>query len=165
MQDVLVSVLYALLMWGGPAMHMNTSSRGSLQCRKATSVVRGSFDVWHKLDYLMDDCTQCGFHLLSLYPLELFDSNTFCLKWKCFEYYQVGMDAKTGKPKKRLKEAFKETHVHVFLSYMEKTVTTFITQNFKARWQDKQCQLMMKNVPEEVIVSHIDEAENYSFAI
>jgi hypothetical protein len=75
------------------------------------------------------------------------------------------VDAKTGKPKKRLKEAFKETHVHVFLSYMEKTVTTFITHNFKARWQDEQCQLMMKNVLEEVIVSHIDYAKNYSFAI
>jgi hypothetical protein len=75
------------------------------------------------------------------------------------------VDAKTGKPKKRFKEAFKETHVHVFLSYMEKTVTTFITHNFKARWQDKQCQLMMKNVPEGVIVSHINYAKNYSFAI
>jgi hypothetical protein len=57
MQGVLVSVLCALLMWGGGlAMHMNTSSSGSLQCRKAASVVRGSFDVWHKLDYLMGDC-------------------------------------------------------------------------------------------------------------
>jgi hypothetical protein len=145
-------------------MHMNTSSSESLKYTKAVFVVRESFDVWHKLDYLMGDCTQCGFHLLSLCPLELSDSNTFCLKWKCFEYYQVGVDAKMGKPKKRLKEAFKETHVHVSLSYMEKTVTTFITHNFKARWQDEQCQLM-KNVPEGVIVSHIDYAENYSFAI
>jgi hypothetical protein len=75
------------------------------------------------------------------------------------------VDANTGKPKKRLKEAFKETHVHVFLSCMEKTITTFITHNFKARWQDEQCQLMMKNVPEGIIVSHIDYTENYSFAI
>jgi hypothetical protein len=75
------------------------------------------------------------------------------------------VDAKTGKPKKRLKEAFKETHVHVFLSYMEKTVTTFVTHNFKARWQDEQCQLMMKNVPEGIIASHMNYAENYSFAI
>jgi hypothetical protein len=75
------------------------------------------------------------------------------------------VDTKTEKPKKRLKEAFKEILIHVFLSNMEKTMTTFITHNFKARWQDEQCQLMMKNVPEGVIVSHIDYAENYSFAI
>jgi hypothetical protein len=66
---------------------MNTSSSISLQYRKAASIIRGSFDVWHKLDYLMGDCTQCGFHLLSLCPLELSDSNTFCLKWKCLKYY------------------------------------------------------------------------------
>jgi hypothetical protein len=136
-----------------------TSVWESCVCRK------GELDVWHKLDCLIGDCTQCGFHLLALCPLELSDSNTFGLKWKCFEYYQVGVDANLGKPKKRLKEAFKETPVHVFLSYMEKTVTTFITHNFKARWQDEQCQLMMKNVPEGVIVSHINYAENYSFAI
>jgi hypothetical protein len=75
---------------------------------------KGELDVWYKLDCIMDDCTQCGFHLLSLCPLELSDSNTFFLKWKCFEYYQVRVDAKTGKPKKRLKEAFKETLIHVF---------------------------------------------------
>ena len=48
---------------------------------------------------------------------------------------------------------------------MEKTVSTFITHNFKARWQDEQCQLMMKNIPEGVLISHIDFAENYTFAI
>ena len=75
------------------------------------------------------------------------------------------MHAETGQPKKRLREAFKEILVHEFLSYMEKTVTTFVTHNFKARWQDEQCQLMMKNIPEGVLVSHIDYAENYTFAI
>jgi hypothetical protein len=44
-------------------------------------------------------------------------------------------------------------------------MTTFITHNFKARWQDEQCQLMMKNVLEGVIVLHINYAKNYSFAI
>jgi len=48
---------------------------------------------------------------------------------------------------------------------MKKTVTTFIIYNFRARWQDEQCQLMMANVPKEVVVSHIDYVENYSFAI
>ena len=126
---------------------------------------KGEFDVWHKLECLMGDCSSYGFHLLSFCPLELSVSNTFTLKWKCFKYYQVGVDTQTGKAKKRIREAFKETAAHEFLSYMEKTVTTFITHNFKARWQDEQCQLMMENMPEGVVVSHIDFAENYSFAI
>ena len=96
---------------------------------------KGEFDVWHKLECLMGDCSSCGFHLLSFCPLELSVSNTFTLKWKCFEYYQVGVDTQTGKAKKRIRE----TATHEFLSYMEKTVTTFITHNFKARWQDEQC--------------------------
>jgi len=70
----------------------------------------------------------------------------------------VGVDARTGKAKKRIKKAFKEILAHEFLSYMEKTVTTFITHNFKARWQDEQCQLMMENVPEGVVISYIDFA-------
>ena len=53
---------------------------------------KGEFDVWHKLECLMGDCSNCGFHLLSFCPLELSVSNTFTLKWKCFKYYQVGVD-------------------------------------------------------------------------
>lgn len=121
-------------------------------------------DIWHKLDCLMGNCLDCGFHLFPLCPFEESNTDSFTLKWKCFEYVQVGVD-NAGKPKKRLQEAFKLTPVHEFLSYIEKTVTTFITHNFRARWQDEQCQLMMKNVPEGVIISHIDFAENYSFAI
>lgn len=149
---------------GGCYAHEHIFKRITLMW-EACVCPKGEFDIWHKLECLMGDCPHCGFQLLTFCPLELSSSNSFTLKWKCFEYYQVGVDARTGKPKKRLKEAFKETAAHVFLSYMEKTVTTFITHNFKARWQDEQCQLMMKNVPEGVVVSHIDYAENYSFAI
>jgi hypothetical protein len=73
--------------------------------------------------------------------------------------------AENGQPKKCHRQAFKETPIHEFLSYIEKTVTTFVTHNFKVRWQDEQCQLMMKNIPEGVLDSHIDYAENYKFAI
>jgi hypothetical protein len=126
---------------------------------------KGELDVWHKLDCLMGECPNCGFHLFPLCPFELSSTDSFLVKWKCFEYYEVGVDKRTGKPKKRLKEAFRDTPVEEFLSYMGKTVSTFITHNFRARWQDEQCHLMMKNVPEGVLVSHIDFAENYSFAI
>lgn len=44
-------------------------------------------------------------------------------------------------------------------------MSTVITYNFRARWQDEQCQLMMKNVLMGVLVSHIDFGENYTFAI
>ena len=44
-------------------------------------------------------------------------------------------------------------------------MTTFVTHNFNARWQHEQCQLMIKNIPDGVLVSHIDYAGSYTFAI
>ena len=126
---------------------------------------KGELDVWHKLECVMGECPNCGFHIFALCPLELSSTDPFTVKWKCFEYYEVRIDQRTRKPKKRLKEAFKDMPVQQFLAYTEKTVSTFITHNFKARWQDEQCQLMMKNILEGVLVSHIDFAENYTFAI
>lgn len=149
---------------GGCHAHCQIYKRITLMW-EACVCPKGELEVWHKLDCLMGDCPDCGFELFPLCPKELDSIDSFTLKWKCFEYYEVGVDKKTGRPKKRLREAFKETPVDEFLSYMEKTVTTFITHNFRARWQDEQCQKMMKNVPQGVIISHIDFAENYSFAI
>jgi len=54
---------------------------------------KGEFDVWHRLECLMGDCNMCGFHLLNICLFKLCASNSFTLKWKCFEYYQVGVDA------------------------------------------------------------------------
>jgi hypothetical protein len=42
---------------------------------------------------------------------------------------------------------------------------TFITYNFRIRWQDEHYQFMMNFMPEGVLVFHIDFAENYSFFI
>jgi hypothetical protein len=95
---------------------------------------KGELDVWHKLECLMGECSHCGFQLFPLCLLELSSIYSFTVKWKCFEYYEVGIDKRTGKPKKRLREAFKDIPVQEFLSYLEKTVCTFITHNFRARW-------------------------------
>lgn len=125
---------------------------------------KGEFEKYHRLECLMGACSDCGFKLFDLCPREVADEE-FCIKWKCFEYYEVGVHTETGIPKKRLREEFKETPILEFLAYMEKTVPKFITHNFRARWQDEQCHNMMKNIPEGVLVSHIDFAENYTFAI
>lgn len=66
------------------------------------------------LDCLMGECSDCGFHLFSFCPLELSSINSFIVKWKCFEYYEVGIDKRTRKPKKRPREAFKDTPVKNF---------------------------------------------------
>ena len=53
---------------------------------------KGELDVWHKLECLMGECPNCGFELFALCPLELSGTNSFIVKGKCFEYYEVGID-------------------------------------------------------------------------
>jgi hypothetical protein len=48
---------------------------------------------------------------------------------------------------------------------MKPKLQNYVKHNFVAKWQDEQCRQMMKNLPADVIISHIDFAENYSFMI
>lgn len=64
---------------------------------------------------------------------------------------------------KCLREALRDIPVKNFFPTWG-TVFMFITHNFGARWQDEQCQLMMKNVIKGVLLSHIGFVENSSFA-
>ena len=77
----------------------------------------------------------------------------------------MGTNSETGKEKKRIDEVFKETSPGEFIAYLKPKVCAFIKHNFIANWQDQQCKEMMANVPEGVLISHIDFAENYDFQI
>jgi len=70
-----------------------------------------------------------------------------------------------GIPNKRIKEAFKETSLSMFLDYLRPSLQVFIKHNFVARWQDNQCQLSMVTLPIDTILSHLDFVNNYSFHI
>jgi hypothetical protein len=125
---------------------------------------KGEFDQWHKLECVMGTCGQCGIDKLSLCPAEILGLEEYKLKWKCFQYEEVGRTAE-GRPRKRIKETFMETSPSVFIEYMKPKVHQFIKHNFVASWQDEACKEMMVNMPAGVLVSHIDFAENYTFQI
>ena len=123
------------------------------------------FAEWHNLSCLMGECEDCGVETLPLCPHELSSEEEPKLRWKQFSYVQIGMDRETGKPKKRLQEVYQETSPVLFINYMKPKIAAFIKHNFIANWQDHQCKEMMRNLPEGVLVSHIDFAENYEFQI
>lgn len=123
-----------------------------------------SDELWHKYDCLMGLCSECGVSKLQFCQLELNPPMDYTLKWKCFEKVVVGQ-GEDGQPRKRITEVFKQTSVREFLDYFLPNLTKFVTQNFVARWQDSQCQNAMNDLPADMILSHIDFAENYSFQI
>jgi hypothetical protein len=49
--------------------------------------------------------------------------------------------------------------------YLKPNLQKIIKHNFVAHWQDFQCRLDISNLPENVILSHIDFAKNYTFQI
>lgn len=132
---------------------------------EACLCLKSEFDEWHKLSCIMGDCENCGVDTLKLCPQELSEAEEPKLRWKQFSYVQIGMDRETGKPKKRLQEVYQETSPVQFINYMKPKVEAFIKHNFIANWQDAQCKEMMEGLPEGVLVSHIDFAENYEFQI
>jgi hypothetical protein len=126
---------------------------------------KGELDQWHNLACLMGECEYCGVKLLQICPQEHSASSSALVKWKCFEYNVVGVHEDSGRPKKCIKEAFKETTPGEFIMYLKPKIERFVTHNFIANWQDDQCKKMMENAPAGVLISHIDFAENYTFAI
>ena len=85
--------------------------------QKACIYLKEEYERWHRLECLIGDCSQCGFYFFKVCPQELLDSHSFLLMWNYFEYYQVGVHAETVQPKKRFREAFKETFINKFNFY------------------------------------------------
>jgi len=112
----------------------------------------------------MGNCDDCGVKLLNLCPLEMSTEGGTTITWKCFEKFEVGVTS-TGEVRKRLSEVHKDTKPGIFIRYLQSKVKVFVKHNFIANWQDVQCREMMRNLPEGVVISHIDFAENYTFQI
>ena len=111
---------------------------------------------------VMGDCDNCGISKLAICPLESAASTT--VTWKCFENEVIGHTPE-GKPRKRIVEAYRETSPIVFFEYLKSKLPQFVRHNFIARWQDDHYKLSMKCLGEDMILSHIDYAENYTFEI
>jgi hypothetical protein len=121
-------------------------------------------NLWHQYDCLMGLCTECGVSKLQFCQYELRPPEQFVLNWKCFKKTFVGQ-GEDGQPKKKIREVFKKTSVPEFLDYFLSNLAKFVIHNYVARWQDSQCQNAMSDLPADMILSHIDFVENYSFQI
>lgn len=75
----------------------------------------------------------------------------------------VGQNKATGELRRRIREVHKETTTANFLLYMIPNVHKFIKHNYIAWWQDRQSSLALESIPDDVIISHVDFAENYGF--
>jgi hypothetical protein len=141
-----------------------TTFTGTMALWRAIVCDKMDDDLWHQYDCLMGLCGECGVSKLKFCQSELQAPEDFILNWKCFEKTIVGQ-GEDGQPKKRIREVFKKTSVPEFLDYFLPNLTKFVTHNFVARWQDSQCQNAMSDLPADMILSHIDFAENHSFQI
>jgi hypothetical protein len=117
---------------------------------------------WHALSCVMGTCADCGISKLMICPLE--SSTSTNVSWKCFENEVIGV-TRDGRARKRIVEVYKETSSEVFFEYLKSKLPQFVRHNFIARWQDDHCRRSMECMGEDVILSHIDFAENYTFEI
>ena len=120
-------------------------------------------DLFHRLECLMGECDRCGGHLFPVCPLES-GNEEYRLKWRRFATENIGVDEE-GRPKTRVGEVHMETSLPEFFQYLQPVLHAFITHNFVAKWQDVNCRKSMVDMPRDVILSHVDFAENYTFQI
>ena len=128
----------------------------SVLCSKASG--SGFF----ALKCLMGKCSSCGpSKKLPICPIE--DSNRArMVTVKIFEDLEVG-ETDTGKKKKRKVLSHKEMQCGQLLVLFREHLSKFIKHNFVYRWQAEQFKECLHTFPEDVVVSVVDFAENYTF--
>lgn len=86
------------------------------------------------------------------------------MRWKAYEY--VTEEAKKGGTRKRIKLLYKESPPSVVIDeQFNLQLNTFINYNFRSYWQHMQFKECIGNFPNDVVVSVVDFAENYTFKI
>ncbi len=75
----------------------------------------------------MGECVECGVGKLSICPNECFVNGSWVMAWRCFEQNTIG-GGKRKRPKKRIKETFKETTTFMFLDYLRPITTIYQAQ-------------------------------------
>ena len=77
----------------------------------------------------------------------------------------VDIVTKKGEPWKKLQLVYKNTTSAKFLAYLKPKLQFFVQHSFVARWEDHQFRQCLENFPEDMIVSIVNFAENYSFEV
>jgi len=117
-------------------------------------------EEWHALKWVMGMCINCGILKLLIYPLE--SSSSSNVTSKCFENEIIGVIWER-KPWKRIVEIYKETSPQVFsntlsLNYLSLWSTTLW-------WGRRTTITSVLSLGKDVILSHIDFVEIYTFEI
>lgn len=116
--------------------------------------------VFHRAECLLGDCEICGVKKLKLCCLEIAKPDK-SITAKLFAYVEV--KDKHGNNKKRKDLLHKEMQCWEFLQLLKTKLKLFITHNYVARWQGQQFKDCLLRFPDDVVVSVVDFAENYSF--
>lgn len=113
--------------------------------------------TFHMLSCLMGDCQQCGPSRMILCPKERIETS-FQLTVKVFEDV-----SNEGATKKRKDLSIKQMDCKDFVDLLQRHMRLYIKHSFIATWQAQQFRECIKRFPNDVVVSVIDFAENYSF--
>ena len=113
------------------------------------------------LKCLLGNCQSCGpAKKLPICPIE--DSDSVQVKVKIFEDIQIGQ-TETGKKKKRKVLSHKEMSSKELLDLFRGHLSNFIKHNWVYRWQSEQFKECLRIFPDDMVVSVVNFAENYTF--
>lgn len=132
-----------------------TALLDSILCPKSDT------STFHALACLSGQCKRCGPAKLDFCAAEAaFNAKKIVVK--IFEDLEVGT-ARDGKKKKRKVLSHKEISCQVLSVMFKDHLKKYIMHNFVYRWQAEQYKECIQSFPEDVVVSVVDFAENYSF--
>jgi hypothetical protein len=87
------------------------------------------------------------------------------VKWRCYEDVVIGLNERIQEEKKQIREQYKEIASSDFIRYLKPKLSAFIRHNYISKWQDSQASTALESLPDDVILSHVDFAENYGYQV
>jgi hypothetical protein len=127
---------------------------------------KAEHELWHAKACLRGECPACGVEKKLIFcPEELDPDSEKRVTWQCFEKTIIAGTDEEGQPRKRIWDVYKETAPFELVTRLKPVLQKFILHNFTARWQDAQARVAMTTMPGDVLLSHLDFAENYSFEV
>jgi hypothetical protein len=146
------------MLCGGHACHGNpTSCRAHLQVYERltnlwTSILceKDEFQMWHRQDCLMGNCTNCGVSFLKVCAQEM--TSEMLIKWKNISYKMVGTTDDEN-PRKASTLQYRETPAYEFFHYLWPKLESFVLHNYVASWQDFQFKELFNSVFPQTLIS------------
>ena len=134
----------------------NTTLWESLLCPKPTDA------MFHYRPCLIGECKKCGTKKLHLCMKEV-STNNFQVTIKVFEDIATANTDEESRVKKEKDVVTKHMGSKDFIVLLKRHISSFIKHNYFARWQAQQYKQCLIKFPDDVVVSVIDFAGNYTF--